>query len=284
MFELQNGHLPSTTAFSSFALRMQRLGETFIVRDVMVPRGEIVAVPIGDAAGAAALVQSERFSVVPQVDGNSNFARVYCTIHPYDGERVINKERPTLVSDHIPDSTPLADAFLLFDEREWYFTLRGNQVSGLLTYWAFNRHEFRVQLFTMVSLIEGISRDILATDGCGTVDASGIKLGVQHLAEPIKRFEAAKQHGGGNRFVDELDFHQVHEALKVHEPWRAFLIKNQISNSQYEKHFSFTTFRNDIMHGRTMFPTFERFKKRRRAFARMVEWVDLLYAYQAEQN
>ena len=161
-----------------------------------------------------------------------------------------------MVSDHIPDSTPLADAFLLFDEREWYFTLRGNQVSGLLTYSAFNRHEFRVQLFTMVSLIEGISRDILATDGCGTVDASGIRLGVEHLAEPIKRFEAAKQHGGGNRFVDELDFHQVHEALKVHEPWRAFLIKNQISNSQYEKHFSFTTFRNDIMHGRTMFPTF----------------------------
>jgi hypothetical protein len=34
------------------------------------------------------------------------------------------------------------------------------------------------------------------------------------------------------------------------------------------------------MHGRTMFPTFERFKKRRRAVAKMVEWIDLLYAYQ----
>lgn len=284
MFQVQNGQLPSTIAFSSFALRMQRLGETFTVRDVMVPRGEIVTVPIGDLTTAAALVQSERFSVVPEIDGDSNFARVYCTVHPQDGDRVISEERPTLISDHIPDSTPLADAFLLFDEREWYFTLRGNQVSGLLTYWAFNRHEFRVQLFTMVSLIEGISRDILASDGCGTVDASGIKLGVEHLAEPIKRFEAAKQNAGGNRFVDELDFHQVPEALKAHEPWRAFLVKNQLSKSQYDKHFAFTSFRNDIMHGRTMFPTFEGFKKRRCAVARMIEWIDLLYAYQGKQN
>src|SRR5581483_7763250 len=243
-----------------------------------------VSVLIGDVAQAAALVQSERFSVVPQVDGNGNFARVYSTIHSHDGDRVISDERPTLVSDHIPESTTFADAFRLFDEREWYFTLDGNQVSGLLTYWAFNRHEFRVQLFAIVSLIEGISRDILATDGCGKVDASGITLEIEHLAEPIRRFEAAKQNAGGNRFVDELDFHQVHEALKAHEPWRAFLVKKQISSSPYEKHFAFTTFRNDIMHGRTMFPTFERFKKRRSALAKMVEWIDLLYAYQAEQN
>lgn len=148
----------------------------------------------------------------------------------------------------------------------------------------FNRHEFRVQLFTIVSLIEAISRDVLANDGCGTVDASGIKLDAEDLAEPIERFEAAKRNAGGNRFVDELDFHQVHEALKAHEPWRAFLAKKQISKSQCEKHFVFTTFRNDIMHGRTMFPTFERFKKRRRTVAKMVEWIDLLYAYQAEHG
>jgi hypothetical protein len=104
MFQLQNGQPPSTIAFSSFALRMQRLGETFTVRDVMVPRDKIVAVPLGDEAQAATLVQSERFSVVPQVDESSNFARVYCTIHPVDGDRVIKDERPTLVSDHIPDS------------------------------------------------------------------------------------------------------------------------------------------------------------------------------------
>jgi hypothetical protein len=135
----------------------------------------------------------------------------------------------------------------------------------------------------MVSLIEAISRDILATDGCGSVDPSGIKLTAEELAESLKRFEEAKRHAGGNRFVDELDFHQVHEALKAHEPWCAFLVKKQISKSQCEKHFAFTTFRNDIMHGRTMFPTFDRFKKRCRAVAKMVEWIDLLYAYQAER-
>ena len=60
-------------------------------------------------------------------------------------------------------------------------------------------------------------------------------------------------------------------------------MKHQISESQYQRHFAFTTFRDDVMHGRTMFPTFERFKRRRRVVARMVGWIDLLYAYQAEQ-
>jgi hypothetical protein len=38
------------------------------------------------------------------------------------------------------------------------------------------------------------------------------------------------------------------------------------------------------MHGRTIFPTYERFKKRRRAIAKMVEWIDHLYAYIALQT
>ena len=65
--------------------------------------------------------------------------------------------------------------------REWYLTLRENYVSGLITYWEFNRHEFRVQLYTIVSLIEGISRDILAKDGCGVADATGINLDPEKL-------------------------------------------------------------------------------------------------------
>jgi hypothetical protein len=100
---------------------------------------------------------------------------------------------------------------LLFDEREWYLTLKGNRVSGLITYWEFNRHEFRVQLYAIVSLIEAISRDILSEDGCGVTDATCINLDPQELTDPLKRFEAAKEAGGGNRFVDELDFHQVHQ-------------------------------------------------------------------------
>jgi hypothetical protein len=112
----------------------------------------------------------------------------------------------------------------------------------------------------------------------------GGKLDPQELAKPLERFEAAKHMAGGNRFVDELDFHQVHEALKAHEPWRRFLLTKSISESRYQKHFSFTSLRNDVMHGRTVFPTYERFKRRRRAIGRMVEWIDLLYAYQTTQT
>jgi hypothetical protein len=263
---------------------MQRLGETFTVRDVMVPRNDIVSVQLGDVAKATALAHSERFSVVPQSENGVDFPSVFWTVHPAHGERVITEERPTAIADHIPDSTPLAEAFLLFDEREWYLTLRENYVSGLITYWEFNRHEFRVQLYTIVSLIEGISRDILAKDGCGVAEATGINLDPEKLTDPLKRFEAAKQMAGGNRFVDELDFHQVHDALKGHESWRRFLLAKQVSKSQYDKHFSFTALRNDVMHGRTIFPTFERFKKRRRTLVKMVEWIDLLYAYRSKQS
>jgi hypothetical protein len=76
-----------------------------------------------------------------------------------------------------------------------------------------------------VSLIEGISRDILAKDGCGVADAAGVNLNPEKLTEPLKRFEAAKQKAGGNRFVDELDFHEVHEALKGHESWCQFFAR-----------------------------------------------------------
>jgi hypothetical protein len=283
MFPPQYAQKPSTPDFSSFAEKMRRLGETFTVRDAMVPSANIVWVPLGDTLKAAALVQSERFSVVPESENGVDYPRVFCTVRIPDRNCVITEERPTTISDHIPDSTPLAEAFFLFDEREWYLTLRGNQVSGLITYWEFNRHVFRVQLFTMVSLIEWVSRDILARDGCGTADPTGIDLDSEALAIPLQRFEAAKQVAGGNRFVDELDFHQVHEALKAHEPWRKFLLGRNISKKQYEKHFSFTTIRNDVMHGRTIFPTYERFKRRRRAIEKMIEWIDLLCDYRAGQ-
>jgi len=284
MFQMQNGQTPATPAFSAFAARMQRLGETFTVRDVMVQLPDVVHVPIGDLDRAAALVETERFSVVPESEDDKTVPRVYCTVHPVNGDRVITEERETTIADYIPDATPLAEAFLLFDEREWYLTLHANQVAGLITYWEFNRHEFRVQLYTMLSLVEGLSRDILARDGCGVLDDRGIHLLDDQLDQPRQRFEQAKAKGGGNRFVDELDFHQVAAALEAHDLWRAFLSQKKITQKQYDKHFSFTTIRNDVMHGRTIFPTYERFRKRRRVVRKMVEWIDHLYAYRAIQT
>lgn len=283
MFQLQNNQTPATPEFRSFAIRMQRLGETFVVRDVMIKVADLIYVPLGDINAARAIVEKETYSVVPTSDDGANFERVFCTERPTNGERTIMIEREISVSDHIPDSTPLAAAFVLFESREWYLTLRGNQVSGLITYWEFNRHEFRVQLYTVLSLIEGLSRDILAKDGCGVSDETGINLPPDEVKTPLQRFKAAKEKGGGNRFVDELEFHHVNDALMKHQPWRNFLLQKKLSQKQYEEKYCFTTIRNDVMHGRTLFPTYERFRKRRAAIGRMVDWIDYLYAYHAIQ-
>jgi len=153
-------HRPRATATDrchSFATLMRRLGETFVVSDVMVDEGQIEYVALGDEDTANRIVLEKKYSVVPASADGHNFESVFCTDHPVNGTRTITTMRATSVSDFIPDTTPLAEAFYLFDTREWYLTIRGNRVSGLVTYWAFNSREFRVQLYAGLSRVEELS-------------------------------------------------------------------------------------------------------------------------------
>jgi hypothetical protein len=273
---------PSFPALPPFAKLMAKLGESFIVRDVMVNLGEMEYVQPGDESGAHRLVNSKRYSAVPVSQDGKNFGAVYWTEHELTGERIVTELRQTFVSDHIPDSTPLAEAFFLFEDREWYLTLRENRVSGLVTYWAFNSREFRVQLYASLSRIEELSRDVLARDGIGISDGQGLNLSVEVLEKIRKRFESTSKDLGGNRFVDELEFHQVNDALRKHLPWRQFLherLDKEISNTDYESRYNFTKFRDAVMHGRIVFPTYQTFKSRTVSIGRVVELIDLLEEY-----
>jgi hypothetical protein len=261
-------HRPSVTspsqAFHSFADLMRTLGETFVVRDVMVPLSRIESVAPGQEGRAQQIVAAKRYSVVPVSEDRESFPNVFCTEHPANGTRTITTIRATSVSDYIPDSTPLAEAFFLFDSREWYLTLRGNRVSGLVTYWSFNGREFRVQLYAGFSRVEELSRDVLAKDGCGVSDVTGLNLSAQVLEKVRTRFELNRREMGGNRFVDELQFHEVNDALRKHSPWRAFLHQRvgvDLTNTEYEKRYSFTKLRDGVMHGRVLFPTYRDFKQ-----------------------
>ena len=261
---------------------MRKLGETFVVRDVMVHQGQIEYVAPGDGNAANLIVAEKKYSVVPVSADGENFEAVFCTEHPLNGARTITTMRETSVSDHIPDSTPLAEAFYLFGNREWYLTLRGNRVSGLITYWAFNSREFRIQLYAGLSRVEELSRDVLAKDGCGLSADKGLNLTAEVLEKVRKRFEAARQKMGGNRFVDELDFHQVNDALRKHSSWRDFLhqrVGKSLSNSEYERLYNFTDFRDAVMHGRILFPTYWAFQKRSSTISQIGELIDHLDAY-----
>jgi hypothetical protein len=153
---------------------------------------------------------------------------------------------------------------IFLEAREWYLTLRENRVSGLITYWAFNSREFRVQMYAALSRLEELSRDVLAKDGCGISSENGLNLSAAAVDKIRVRFETAKSKLGGNRFVDELDFHQVNDALRKHSPWRNFLhdrLGSPVSNTEYERRHSFTGLRDAVMHGRIVFPTYQDFIK-----------------------
>jgi len=268
--------------FHSFATLMVRLGETFSVRDVMVQLPQIKYVAPNDSGTAEHMVAEKRYSVIPVSDDGKNFGAVFWTDHPANTERTITEMRAISVSDHIPDSTPLAEAFYLFETREWYLTIRGNRVSGLITYWAFNSREFRVQLYAGLSRVEELSRDVLAGDGCGLDSGQGLHLTAEVLEKVGLRFASVRKEMGGNRFVDELQFHHVHNALRKHSPWRDFLharVGRVLTNSDYEKLYNFTDLRDAVMHGRILFPAYRDFKKQGTSIKMIGELIDHLDAY-----
>jgi len=157
-------------------------------------------------------------------------------------------------------------------------------VSGLITYWAFNSREFRIQLYAGLSRVEELSRDVLAKDGCGLSSDKGLNLTAEVLEKVRKRFESARQKMGGNRFVDELDFHQVNDALRKHSPWRDFLhqkVGKSLSNSEYDRLYNFTDFRDAVMHGRILFPAYRNFQKSSSTIGQIGELIDHLDAYRA---
>jgi hypothetical protein len=249
---------------SPYVKLVRRLGETLVVRDVMVQPTSIRYVKPGDRTRANQLVEENRYSVVPVSEDGITFPSVFLTERQPGSDRRVIAERPTSISDYIPDSTPLAEAFFLFDSREWYFTLRNNRVSGLMTYWAFNSREFGVQLYVGLSRVEELARNALAEDGCGLTDESGLNLSSETLTKTQARKGTTWEENGGNRFVDELDFHEILDSLCQHAPWRTFLNKKYgktVSDSGYKKLCSFTTLRNSVMHGRVLFPTYAKFRK-----------------------
>ena len=250
----------------------------------MVDRSEMEYVAPDEVGNADRLVSEKNYSVVPGSSDGQNFDTVFCTEHPLNGVRMITTMRHTSVADYIPDSTPLADAFYLFNDREWYPSLRGNQASGLITYWAFNSREFRIQLYAGLSRVEELSRDLLAKDGCGVSTEKGLNLSAAVLKKVGERFASARQKMGGNRFVDELDFHNVNDALRRYSPWRIFLherVKKNLSNREYDKFYDFTNFRDAVMHGRVLFPTYFHFKECSSMIGRIGEFIEHLDAYKA---
>lgn len=118
-------------------------------------------------------------------------------------------------------------------------------------------------------------------DGCGVVDSNGLKLTEDVLQKAHERFESAKKAMGGHRFVDELQFHHLHDALKKHNRWRDFLggIGKNLSNGKYDETYNFTKLRDRVMHGRTLFPTYNDFKEFTGTVDVIGQYIDLLDSY-----
>ena len=128
------------------------------------------------------------------------------------------------------------------------------------------------------------AHETLVKDGCGASSDKGLHLTGEVLDKLRKRFSAVAKEMGGHRFVDELDFYHVSEALKKHSPWREFLherLGDKISNTEYDRRFCFTKLRDAVMHGRIVFSTYQDFKKKSSSVVNIGELIEHLDAYLA---
>ena len=115
----------------------------------------------------------------------------------------------------------------------------------------------------------------------GVSDPKGLNLTPDVLTDDLNRRGGDM---GGNRFVDELQFHQVHDALRAHTPWRDFLLQRtgkEISNREYNRLYNFTSLRDGVMHGRVLFPIYGEFKLFARTIDNIAEYIGYLDAYVA---
>jgi len=82
--------------------------------------------------------------------------------------------------------------------------------------------------------------------------------------------------------VDELDFHNVNDALRKHSPWREFLherLDKSLSNTEYQRLYDFTDLRDAVMHGRVLYPTYREFKRHLSTISRIGELIKHLEVY-----
>lgn len=263
---------------------MPQLRDTFTIADVMIPQSKFQYVAPGDSIRARELVANKKYSVVPASRDGENFESVFCTQHEKNNPRTITEERAITGEDYIPDAMPLAQALGLFESREWYLALRGNRVSGLITYWDLNSRELRIQLYAVLTRLEELARDVLANDGCGVSGPEGLVLTPETVRKVSERFESARKDFGGNRFVDELDFHDVQRALRNHSLWRDHVYRRlgrTMSNTEYDRLYGLTNLRDSVMHGRVVFPTYSHFKAFTCDLIRLTELIGHLTAYDA---
>lgn len=246
----------------------RRLGEQFLISDIMVRRPEIQHVQKGELNKALNLVKKFRFSAVPT---SSNEGRWYDgvfvpTTHPGDPGVMLNF-RELRVEDFIPESTPLIDAIEHFRERQWFLTLKATSVSGIVTYTDFSKRAFLLQLFSLLGRFEELSRDLLANEGCGDGnDPGGLThlLGEKRIEVARVRFERNFQASSQNRFVDTLQFNDVEDALIQYAPWREFLREKgrfKIASINDYKRRTFNEFRDRVMHGREVVTSLDDFPK-----------------------
>jgi len=82
--------------------------------------------------------------------------------------------------------------------------------------------------------------------------------------------------------VDELDFHNVNDALRKHSPWREFLherLGKSLSNTEYQRLYDFTDLRDAVMHGRVLYPTYREFKRHLSTISQIGELIEHLNVY-----
>jgi hypothetical protein len=123
---------------------LQRLGLSFTVRDIMVPKGRLVCAPAeADAPGISEL--NLDYNVIP-IQDNGALKAFY--------ERDTKASRPITVQDLVGSDTSFMDLVEILSGREFCFALVGNEIGGYVHFSDLNNLLVKLAFYVIFEAFE----------------------------------------------------------------------------------------------------------------------------------
>jgi hypothetical protein len=158
---------------------LQRLGVSFTVRDIMVPKERLVCVTV-EADAPQTSERNPDYNVIP-IEDNGALKSLY--------ERDSQKPRPIAIQDLVGSDTSIMDLVEILSSREFCFALVGNEIGGYVHFSDLNNPLVKLTFYVV---FEAVERHLLAAIHPVTEQAIEQDLGLGQLNRIRKEVQKAQ--------------------------------------------------------------------------------------------